>query len=923
MLPLPSDSAPDWRATLRARWVGLPLSPADLESVIEELAQHLESEERELRSRGVSATEARIRLANQLDDAELLATVRRRAPVHPASPLAVDPRRGLPGVPDWIGDAWRDLRFGVRSLSRERSFTGFVVTALALGIGANAAMFGILDRLLLRGPLHVRDAHQLRRVVSTMQPPGRPVQRTGYLGYAQYETFRADTQNFAGVAAYNFLLNGLVLGEGEGARAVNSGTATAGFFPLLGVRPALGRFFDEREDDPNDPRNVVVLGYGLWQTEFGGRPDVLGSTIRLDYSPYTVIGVAPEGFSGVDLMRVDVWRPESGAAHSTNWRRTWSAPWIHIVVRLRPEVPPAQASAALTRLHRNAYPGRDSVIAKASLAAEPVHYTYAGAEATETRVSRWLLGVAVIVLLITCANVGNLLLARTMKRRRELAVRLTLGAGRLRVIRLLVLEALLLTVAGATAGLFVAYGFGAAARALIEHVDWIGGAVDARVLLATAGLCVFACLLVGLVPAVQGSTTHLGQSLRNGVREGGGRTAWFRTALTVFQAALSVVLLVGAGLFVQSLRHVRQADLGIETDRFLSFQLERMGAGFYFRDTVAQRLEVGRREALLPMIAEQLRSWPDIERVSIAAGLPFDRNYEYPIRMPGIDSLPLLPGGGPFVASVWTDYFATVGTPILRGRAFTIRDRTGSVPVAVINETTARTLWRGDNPIGKCIIVAEATRCAEIVGVVADTKRSSFRDEEAMQIYVPRDQQPTGGHPRLLVRPRGDLAVVRDAVRKELLRADPTIWNVQAEVLHQKVDDQIRPWRLGATIFTLFGLLALLVACIGLYSVISYFVTQRTQEIGVRIALGARPVDVSRLVLQNGLVLAGSGVAIGLMLAVGGAHALAPLLFDTSPRDPLVLGVVAFAMTIVALPAALIPALRARRIDPMDAIRMD
>jgi ABC-type antimicrobial peptide transport system permease subunit len=272
---------------------------------------------------------------------------------------------------------------------------------------------------------------------------------------------------------------------------------------------------------------------------------------------------------------------------------------------------------------------------------------------------------------------------------------------------------------------------------------------------------------------------------------------------------------------------------------------------------------------------------------------------------------------------VSVDYFATVGTPIVRGRAFIAQDRAGSTPVAVVNETMARTLWPGESPLGKCVIVADASGCAEIVGVAANTKRYSLRDADAMQIYVPREQQPTGGHPRLLVRPRGDASTVLSAVRTELLRSDPTIWYVRTEILDDEVEAQVQPWRLGATIFTLFGALALLVAAVGLYSVISYLVTQRTREIGLRIALGARTSDITRLVLSSGLLLAGIGVAIGLVAGLAAAQALAPVLFDTSPGDPLVFTVVPAALMAVAIPAALVPALRARRIDPMVAIRSD
>jgi predicted permease len=436
-------------------------------------------------------------------------------------------------------------------------------------------------------------------------------------------------------------------------------------------------------------------------------------------------------------------------------------------------------------------------------------------------------------------------------------------------------------------------------------------------------MAVLSGVLVGVAPAFLGSAAHPGDALRSGIREGGGRTTWFRSALVVTQAALSVVLLVGAGLFVQSFRRALTLDLGIETDRLITFHLDHMGLSIDPNDTGAIRREVARRDAFYPMILERLRVWPEIEAAALASTLPFVDADEYPIRLPGRDTIPALPGGGPFVATVSPGYFATARTPILQGRELTADDHAGSAPVAVVNETAARVLWPARSALGQCVVVSDAERCAEVVGVSADTRHTTLRDAPAIQVYIPREQQRIGGEPLVIVRARGDIGRVMSRVRDELLRLDPTILYVYVDLPHEEVTRQARPWRLGSAIFLLFGLLALIIAAVGLYSVLSYIVTQRTQEIGVRMALGAQPRAIAWLTLSSGLTLVGSGMAVGLVLSLIGGRSLSPLLFGTSPTDPLVFGGVIIVMTSAAGMAALLPALRARRIDPIEALRVE
>jgi predicted permease len=826
----------------------------------------------------------------------------------------------------WLQDAWNDVRLGVRGFRRERGFTASVIGTLALGIGVNAAMFGIVDRLLLRGPAHVHDAERVRRLQATVQPPGRNIQRSGWFGYVTYDALRREGRSVEAVAAYSVAEDGTVLGRGPDARRINRGEATAGLFPLMGVAPALGRFFTEREDDTARPEPVVVIGFGLWQRDFGGRPDVIGRPITLDNTAYTIVGVAPRGFTGPDLMRVDVWIPESLVGRrvvSPNWTTSWNGWWLSIVVRLKPGVSAEQADAELTAIHRRVYTGSDTTQAAATLAVRPLPFARDGTESMESRVSTWLLAVAGIVLLVSCANVVNLTLAHGIRRRREMAVRVALGARRGRLVRLVVAESMALAIAGGAASLGVAYALGTLMRAwLIPNVDWPSGPVDERVLAMSAAVSLTAGLIVGLLPAWRGSAPDLSGALKTGAREGGGRSSRARQALTLVQAALSALLLVGAGLFVVSLARVRSIDLGLQPDRVLTFTVLRSGTAA-IPDAAERQRERDRRAAFYPMLVERLRQRPDIEAASLAIGLPFAGGFGDDIRVPGRDTVPQLKGGGPFLHAVSADYFKTVGTRIIRGRAFTADDRAGSAPVVIVNDTMARTLWPDQDAIGKCFSIGQSPACAEIVGIAADTRQFKLREEESMSFYLPFGQEQGISGTQLLVRPRGDAHGVLAAVRQEIVALDPTIVFVNAVVLQDRVEPHVRPWQLGATMFSLMGVLALVVAAVGLYSVMSYVVTHRTHEIGVRMALGARPADVVRLVARGGLALAAGGIVLGFGLALMAARLIEPLLFETSPRNPAVFAVVAVTLVAMAALATVVPAARARRVNPVDAMRTE
>ena len=572
-----------------------------------------------------------------------------------------------------------------------------------------------------------------------------------------------------------------------------------------------------------------------------------------------------------------------------------------------------------TTVYRHAASGQINMTA--TLALRPLLFDRNGIEPMESRVSKWLLGVSGIVLLVACANMINLTLARGMRRRRELSVRAALGAGRLRLIRLLVVEAIVLAIAGGAIGIGVAFAFAQAMRAwLLPKVDWVSGPVDGRVLVTALGIAVLAGLAVGLLPALTSSRLDLSASLKTGAREGGGRRRRLRTALTIAQAALSALLLSGAGLFVTSLEQVRSLDLGIEPDRVVTVNVSRpLPAG----DTDAVRRERARRTAFNAALLEALQRRPDVESAALTIGLPFSSLFGADIHVPGVLTLPQLKGGGPFLSAVTADYFRTVGTRIVRGRAFTPADRAGSAPVAIVGEAMAAAIWPGADPLAKCFTIGDAPWCAQVVGVAADSRRFKLQEDTSLSFYIPLGQERNIGGTQALVRPRGDAGRLAADLRPVVAALDPSIMFVDTSILQDKVEPQVRPWRLGAAMFGAMGALTLAVAALGIYSLLSYLVASRTHEIGVRLALGAPSAAVGAMIMRSGIIVAVAGVVIGLAAALVVSPLMAPLLFETSPRDARVFTAVAIALAATAVLATSIPAFRARHVNPLEAMRTE
>jgi predicted permease len=886
----------------------------------EELGFHVAETVEELMAGGMSREdaerEARRRFGDERRYRARLASIDR----------AAERRRRWTARLDALGEA---CRFAVRGLRRSPGLSMGIVLAFALGIGANATMFGAVDRLLLRPPSGIHDPDRVARLWAERHSPFRivagPDQGEGRRPFSSftYPDYRdlVAASSFSSIAAYGTAR--LTLGHGVDAREIDARMATASFWEVLGARPALGRFYTAAED-VRGAEPVAVISYGLWQREFGSDPGVVGRELDLGHARYTVIGVAPQGFTGAELTPVDVWLPlhvaatlRFGSDRFTGSRTWW---WISIVARLRPGVPAEAAATEATALHRA---GRRELFEKGSERPDPTILPASliaargPSPAPEIAVSRWLAGVSLVVLLIACANVANLLIARAIRHQRETAIRLALGISRRRLVGQMLAEGALLALLGAVAALIVTHWSGAfVQRTLLPDVAW-GAPVNRLVVAFVLALTLGAGLLSALIPALQATRRGVAGALRESSGGINLSATRLRSWLSGLQVALSVVLLVGAGLLVRSLHNVRSIDLGFDAEHVLFARPSFAPGG----------VGDAERALVLARAAENLSRLAAVERVAVAEIIPFSGGMVTSFRAEGVDSIRSVPSGGPYIYKVGPGFFDVLGLDIRRGREFEETDRKGAPQVAVLNESLAAHLWPGQDPLGRCLYVGEdATACTRVVGVVEDSHRQGIREPEQLIYYVPIAQQiamEVSGTETFVLRTRRDPESLADAVRRTIVATDARVRFVESRPLQELIDPQLRSWKLGATMFTIFGALALVVAMIGLYAVLSFDVAQRTREIGLRSALGASPPSIVRIFLARAIRLTVYGTAVGLVAALALAPRIEALLFDTSPRDPATLGAVTLALLLVAAAAATVPAWRAARVDPNIALRAD
>jgi len=804
----------------------------------------------------------------------------------------------------------QDLRYGARSLAHSPAFTAAAVVALALGIGATAAVFSVVDAVLLR-PLAYADPE---RLVVTLHHGIDPVSP------ANFADWRRQAASFERMAAAEYWTPNLS-GDAE-PETVLALRLTADMFPLLGVRPLLGRALLPREETPGQD-HVVVLGYGLWQRRFGGDPGVVGRSIALNGEPYTVVGVMPGGFEFPPFWATgaQMWAPLALGNRAANRE----ASSLRVFARLKPGVGLGQARAEMTALTarlEGEYPGtnRDVVVR-----------TLADAVTGDVRLALLvLLGAVAFVLLIACANVAHMLLARASARQRELALRATLGATRGRLVRQLLTESLLLAVAGGLAGVLLAWlgirALVALGPATIPRLATVG--LDGGVLAFVVAVSLVTGVGFGLVPALQASGRDVNDALKEGARgstEGGGRHR-LRSLLVASEFALALVLCAGAGLLIRSFVALRGLDPGLDPRNVLTMIVSVAGA----REGVP-----GRRAAFFERLVEEVKALPGVRTASAINHLPLAGDiWGLPFHVEG---RPISrPGEAPTATFrvVLPGYFETMGIPIRRGRDVGPDDRRDHPEVVVVNERLAERYWPGEDAIGKRLTLDDAGQnpvWLTVVGIVKDTVRSDWAAAPDAELYVPylqgrgylESSSTVYSYLTLVVKTSGDPIERAPAIRRLVTSMDSGAPVSAVQTMDAVVADATAASRFYLLVLAAFAAVAVLLAAVGVHGVMSYSVSQRTNEIGIRLALGARPADVRRMVVGQGLTLALAGAAAGLVGALGLTRLMAGLLYGVRSSDPATFLAVGAVLGAVALAASYVPARRATRIDPLRALRSE
>jgi predicted permease len=812
---------------------------------------------------------------------------------------------------------FQDLRYGARMLLKRPGFTAVAVITLALGVGANTAIFSVVNSLLLR-PLPYRDSERLAIIWS--HSPGANVEQD-WPSPGQFSAIKAQGGAFEALAlaqGSNVNLTGQAAPERIGALRLSSAV-----FPLLGAQAALGRVFLPEEDAPGKPM-AVILSHGFWQRRFGGDPKALGQSLTINGAAYSIVGVMPPDFSlGYEVM------PTVGAVSqaelllplplSPEGMNSQGDENYNVLARFKPGVTVAAAQAelnlAVRRLEQQ-FPDRYPSSRRFSLSVRPLLEQVVGDVKPALLI---LLGAVGCVLLIACANVANLLLARAAVREREMAIRIAIGAGRWRVVRQLLTESVLLATVGGALGLVAAIWGLAGLRWLnpgdIPRIATIG--IDGRVLVFTLAIIALTGVLFGLAPALRNSRASLGDTLKEGGRSLVGGSQQLRNLLVIAEIALSLVLLIGAGLLLRSFVRVQRVEPGFAPQNVLSLRMTTMGTAY---------AERARRLIFYRELWERVRRLPGVEAAGGVSILPLAGG----ISWGGVTIEGYNPASGQSaiqadgrVASV--GYFETMKIPLLRGRFFTEQDSQEAARVAIIDENMARAYWRDTDPIGKRLKFGGANSDAPwmtVVGVVANVKQYALDTDSRVALYTPHLQTPDSTM-YVVARTTTDPLSVMAAVTRESRTLDPNVPIFDVKTMGQLLSESMARRRFAMLALGLFALVALALAAVGIYGVISYSVAQRTREIGIRVALGAQTRDVLNLVLRQGMSLAIIGVGLGLIAAFALTRVMSSLLFGVSATDLLTFAVIGLFLTTVALVACLIPARRAAKVDPMIALRYE
>ena len=815
---------------------------------------------------------------------------------------------------------WQDIRFALRALARRPGFAVVGVLTLALGIGANTTIFTLVNALLLNS-LPVHDVSRLVDLFTTDQKNK----------IANFNLLPVSYVNFQDIAKMSDCFTDLVAntnqpltlsGRGE-PKQLQGFLTTANYFDVLGVKPVAGRAFLPEEDKPG--HFVAVVSYSLWVREFGSDPNLVGQTITLNQTPFAVIGVAPPGFKGTFLLGPpdQFWIPlatykQVTAGVFAQFIEHRRGLLMNAFGRLKPGVSVMQAETQVgeigERLARE-YPNENS---GRGIAVRP---TAEGAVGINFRGQFLMAGglmfaVTGVVLLIACVNLANLLLARAASREKEISIRTALGAGRWRVVRQLLTESLVLSLAGGALGLVVAYASRDALwsfRPPFLDENAVNLALDARVFLFTLGVSVVTGLVFGLIPALRVSRPDISESLKVGGRQGG---AWgnnrLRNGLVVVEIALALVALVGGGLFVRSMQQQQQVDPGFESKRL----------GSMFFDLASQRYTEEQGKQFYRDAIDRARAIPGVEAATISSNPPFGGGFLRTVFPEGTEHDPNRRGLMTTTNMVAPNFFDTLRIPLLKGRVFTEFDTENTVQVAIVNKAMADRYWPGEDAVGKRFTFFQDPMLHEVVGVVATTVLNAIGEDPRPQVFLPiRQYYQTFG--TLEIRTAGDPRAALGTVRTAVQQLNPNMPAQFVLTIEESLGQGLWAPRMGAALLSIFGGLSLLLAAIGIYGVMSYTVTQRTQEFGIRMTLGAQPREVLRLVVGEGLLLAAIGLLVGAVAAVPLARLTVSMLYGVSPLDPVTFGGVSVLLAMVALLACYVPARRATRVDPLVAMRYE
>lgn len=809
-----------------------------------------------------------------------------------------------------MGTLFQDLRYGARMFFKSPGFTFIAVIMLALGIGANTAMFSVVNGVLLK-PLPYANPEQLVRLFeSSASQPRFP------MAQGNFQDYRAQNTTLSGLALYT--RQDVELSQGEKPERLAALGVSAGYFELLGVQPSLGREF-RREDELLNSNPAVILSHALWQRRFNSDAGIIGKSVKLSGRLYAVVGVMPPGVQhvGGDYRSmphgetVDVWGPLEMPPQAGR-----GSHFCNAIGRLKPGVTVAQAAADLNAIAARLEQQYPNTNEGWRIAIKPLHEEIVGHSRTMLLV---LLGAVFFVLLIACVNVANLLLARAAAREGEIAIRAAVGAGRWRIIRQLLTESLLLAVISSAAGILLAQwaidALGTLGPDQLPRLQAV--TIDGRILLFTLGLTMLTALLFGLAPAIQAGKINLNELLKEGSRGTAGmRQRRLRDGLVVLEVALALVLLAGAGLLIRSFWKLQQVDAGFQPERVLTASLSLPRARYE---------DAAKTVTFEQQLLDRIAALPGVESAGLTSDLPwtgYDENAGFMIEG---KTFPPNDGPGGRYHFVSADYFRTVGVPLLAGRFFNANDDLKSPNVVLINQAMASLYWPGEDATGKRFSFNSQPKDKDwytIVGVVGDVK--DFPDSAAAvpAFYWPTSQQA----PRdliLAVRTRGEPMQLLERVRNEVRLLDPDLPLAEAMPLAAIASRATARQRFTLWLVGCFAGTALLLAAIGIYSVVSYLVTQRTNEIGIRMALGAQGGDVLKLILVQGLRLVGTGIVIGLVAAVAATRLMTGMLYQVSATDPVILSIIALLLFVIALLACLLPARRASRLDPLVGLRSD